>query len=172
MKATIRMPRIAAATAALVLAGAASAQSFSVDFSSSRLMGAGQAGLLIENIRIIEGASNTGYNVVFRLDPTTLQLIPESAAVSAGVAPSNCAAVNVNVYNAGVGTSARIRGASVTIGSRTTFTGSTGVAGFNGITEGTASVSVTAVGYSAGAQSATVTCTGTHTIEVGLQPVQ
>ena len=169
---TIRMPRLAVFAAGVTLACAAGAQSFSVDFSSSRLTGSGQAGLLIENIRVTEGTNNTGYNVVFRLEPTTLQLVPETIAVSAGVTPGNCAAVNVNVYNAAVGTSARIRGATVTIGSHTTYTSTTGVAGFNGITEGAALASVSATGYSAASQSATVTCTGTHTIEVGLTPVQ
>ena len=157
---------------ALAFCGGAAAQSFTVDFGTSRVIGSGQAALVIENIRINQAGQELGYNVVWRLDPVTLELVPESIAQYSGNGASNCAAVNVQVYNASVGTASRITGASVSVGSRSSFTSSTGIASFSGVTEGAASVLVTATGYSNGSQVANVTCAGTHTIEVGLTPVQ
>ncbi|MDB5873231.1 MAG: hypothetical protein JWQ07_2673 [Ramlibacter sp.] len=154
--------------AALRSARAAAQQPFSVDFGSSRLAGSGQNNLLVENVRVTQGGQEVGYNVVFRLDPLTLHLVPEVISQSAGVGASNCAAVNVIVYNTATGTTARIPGATVTIGSRSLVTGATGVAGFSGATEGAASVLVTAPGYASATQSASLSCTGTNAVEVGL----
>ena len=162
-----------AAVAAMLVGGSAAAQQgFTVDLGSSRLMGSGQNTLLIENIRVTQGGQQVGYNVVFKLDPVTLDLIPEVISQSAGVGASNCAAVTVTVYNAAVGTTSRLRSASVTIGSRTAVTGATGVASFAGATEGAASVLVTVTGYTSATSATTLSCTGTNTLSVGLTPVQ
>lgn len=162
-----------AALAALLVSGSAAAQQgFTVDLGSSRLMGAGQNALLIENIRVTQGGQQIGYNVVFKLDPVTLDLIPDVISQSAGVGASNCAAVVVTVFNAAVGTSSRLRNASVTVGSRTAVTGTTGVASFAGVTEGAASVLVTVAGYTSATSTATLSCTGTNTLSVGLTAAQ
>lgn len=154
------------ATALAVFAcGGAAAQGFTVDFGSSRASGSGPSNLLIENIRVTQGGQEVGYNVVFRLDPVTLELVPEVISQSAGVGASNCAAVNVTVSSAG---GARVRGAAVTIGTRMAYSGLTGVAGFSGATEGAASVLVTAAGYTSATQSATLSCVGTNAVEVVL----
>jgi hypothetical protein len=151
-------------------ANAVAQQGFAVDFGSSRLMGAGANKLLVENIRVTEGGQELGYNVLLRLDPVTLDLIPETISQSSGVGASNCAAVGVVVYDAAGGTSARVRGANVTIGNRSYVTSSTGVASFSGVTEGAGTVSVTASGYGAATQAATFSCAGTNTVEIGLTP--
>ena len=166
------MKRSVAAVAVLVCGSAAAQQGFTIDFGSSRLMGSGQDKLLIENIRVTQGGQQVGYNVLFRLDPLTLDFIPESVSQSAGVGASNCAAVTVTVHNAAVGTTSRIRAASVTIGSRSSLTGSTGSTSFAGATEGAASVLVTAAGYTPATQATSFSCTGTNTISVGLTPTQ
>ena len=166
-----RMKWLAALAAMMVGGSAAAQQGFTVDLGSSRLMGSGQ-NLLIENIRVTQGGQQVGYNVVFRLDPVTLDLIPEVISQSAGVGASNCAAVVVTVYNAAVGTTSRLRSASVTVGSRTAVTSTTGVASFAGATEGAASVLVTAAGYTSSTSTATLSCTGTNALSVGLTPAQ
>ena len=169
----VKTLRLLAMAVAVLLGGSAAAQqAFTVDLGSSRLMGSGQGSLLIENIRVTQGGQEVGYNVVFRLDPTTLDLIPEVISQSAGVGASNCAAVAVTVYNAALGNTSRIRSASVTIGSRAAVTGSTGMATFAGATEGAASVLVTAAGFSNANQAANFSCTGTNAVSVGLTPIQ
>ena len=163
---------LAMAMALLVGGSAAAQQAFTVDLGSSRLMGTSQNGLLIENIRVTQGGQQLGYNVVFRLDPLTLDLIPDVISQSAGVGASNCAAVAVTVFNAAIGNTSRIRTASVTIGSRTAVTSTSGTASFSGATEGAASVAVTATGYIPATQAATLSCTGTNSVSVGMTPVQ
>lgn len=163
---------LATALALLVGGSAVAQQAFTIDLGSSRLMGSGQSSLLVENIRVTQGGQQVGYNVVFRLDPLTLDLIPEVISQSAGVGASNCAAVTVTVFNLAIGSTSRIRSASVTIGSRAAVTGTTGVASFSGATEGAASVLVTASGFTTATQAATFSCTGTNAISVGLSPVQ
>jgi len=165
----MRLLRRLVGGAALVLGGSAVAQQgFTVDFGSSRLMGSAQTKLLIENIRVTEGGREIGYNVVLRLDPMTLELVPETIMQSAGVGASNCAAVAVTVYDAGSANSSRVGGASVTIGTRSQIANSTGVASFSGVTEGAGSIMVTATGYTAATQTASFTCTGTNAVEIGL----
>lgn len=154
--------------AALRSALRAAQPGFTVDFESSRLAGSGPNNLLIENVRVMQGGQELGYNVVFRLDPLTLDLVPTVISQSAGVGASNCAAVNVTTYNLATGTTARIPGATVMIGSRSAVTGAAGVAAFTGVTEGAASVLVTAPGYTSATQSASLSCAGTNAVEVGL----
>jgi hypothetical protein len=169
----VHMTKLLATAMALLLGGSAAAQqAFTVDLGSSRLMGTSQSGLLIENIRVTQGGQQLGYNVVFRLDPLTLDLVPDVISQSAGVGASNCAAVAVTVFNAAIGNTSRIRTASVTIGSRTAVTSTSGMANFSGATEGAASVVVTATGYTGATQAATLSCTGTNSVSVGLTPVQ
>ncbi len=159
---------LAACLATLVWGTAAAQQAFTVDFGSSRLAGSGPDKLLVENIRVTQGGQEVGYNVVFRLDPLTLDLVPDVISQSAGVGASNCAAVTVSVYDAAAGPTTRILGAAVTIGSRSVFTSSSGVATFSGVTEGAGSVLVTATGYPSSTQSASFSCTGTNAVGVGL----
>jgi hypothetical protein len=150
---------------AVFACGTAAAQGFAVDFDSSRASGSGRNGLLVENIRVTQNGQQVGYNVLFRLDPVTLELVPEVISQSAGVGASNCAAVSVTVSNAA---GARVRGAAVTIGSRTAYSGTTGVASFSGATEGAGSVLVTATGYASVTESATFSCAGTNAVPVSL----
>jgi hypothetical protein len=151
-------------------ASAVAQQGFAVDFGSSRMMGTDANKLLVENIRVTEGGQELGYNALLRLDPATLDLIPESIVQSSGVGASNCAAVGVVVYDAAAGTSSRVRGANVTIGARSFVTSTTGVASFSGVTEGPATVTVTSAGYATTSQAATFSCAGTNTVEIGLTP--
>jgi hypothetical protein len=163
---------LATGLAVLVCGTAIAQQAFTVDFGASRLVGTAQDKLLIENVRVTQGGQEAGFNVVFRLDPLTLDLVPEAISQSAGAGASNCAAVNVTVYSAAAGNTARIRGATVTIGSRSSLSGYTGVVSFNGVTEGAASVLVTAGGYASATRATNFSCTGTNAVEVGLPAIQ
>jgi hypothetical protein len=169
----IKTLRLLATASAVLLGGSAAAQqAFTIDLGSSRVSGSGAANLLVENIRVTQGGQQVGYNVLFKLDPATLDLIPEVISQSAGVGASNCAAVTVTVYNAALGSASTIRAASVTVGTRSAYTGTTGVANFTGATEGAASVLVTAAGFSNATQAANFSCTGTNAVSVGLTPIQ
>lgn len=163
---------LAIVLAGLVCGTAAAQQAFTIDFGGSRLAGSGQDTLLIENVRVMQGGQEVSYNVVFRLDPLTLELVPESIAQSAGAGASNCAAVNVTVYNAAAGNTARIGRATVTIGSRSSVTSPSGVVSFSGVTEGAGSVLVTATGYTSATQTTSFSCTGTNAIDLGLAATQ
>lgn len=172
--------KLAAGLAFVGLATSAMAQ-FTIDFSNARGTGTATDRMLIENIRVLIPVTNpfdptstttieNAYNVMFRFDPTTLHLIPFSIVQSGGTGASNCANVNVQVYNSVQGTSAPLSGATVMIGTRSASTNSLGVASFTGLAEATVSVSVSSNGFTAATQSATLSCASTNTITVALSP--
>jgi len=180
MKALTRIGKAVAATLAIALAGSALAQT-TIDFSNSRGSGITQDKVLIENIRVLvavpnpfnPGSSTTvesTYNVNFKFDPSTLHLVPESISQTGGTGATNCASAQIQVYNAVQGASAPLSGATVTIGTQTATTNSAGVATLSNLPSGVASVGVSASGYTAASQIATLSCTTGNTVTVALSP--
>lgn len=166
------------AVAALAIAAPSFAQTI-IDFSSSRGTGSATNKVLIENIRVVVPVPNpfdpassttatTTYNVTFQFDPTTLHLIP------AGIAPvdgsTNCAQVNVRVYDALLGQLGPIANAVVTLGTQTATTNSSGVASFSNATSGAASLAIAASNYTSATQSASLSCSEENTVAVALSP--
>ncbi len=141
--------------AALALAGLCSASwaQLTIDFSSSRGTGAAQDKVLMENIRVLTPIPNpfspgtfttseAVYNVVFRFDPTTLHLIPETVtptgssgggSTGGGSTTTGCANAEVQVYNSVRGAASPLVGATITAGTRTGTTNSSGVATLTGL---------------------------------------
>ncbi len=175
--------------AALSFAGLCSASwgQLTIDFSSSRGTGAAQDKVLMENIRVLTPVPNpfspgtfttqeAVYNVVFKFDPTTLHLIPESVTPTGnsggGSATTGCATADVQVFNSVRGAASPLVGATVAIGSRTGTTNSSGVASLTGVPAGLANVAVSATGYVSASQSATMDCTTgiTNNVAVALSP--
>jgi hypothetical protein len=170
------LKKMAAALGLLLFCGGAFAQ-LTIDFSSTTGSGIASDRVLIQNIRVLVPIPNpfnpgsfttqeTDYNVVFRFDPVSLHLIPETIAQTG--AGTGCANVNVQVYNAFTG--AVLSGATVSIGGHTATTNSSGVASFTSLTQGAASLSVTDTGFVSATQGATLVCTSTNVIAVALSP--
>lgn len=174
---------------ALALAGLCSAgwAQLTIDFASSRGTGAAQDKVLMENIRVLTPIPNpfspgtfttqeAVYNVVFKFDPTTLHLVPETITAtgsgSGGGTTTGCANADVRVLNSVRGSASPLVGATVTIGARTGTTNSAGIATITGVPAGLANVSVSATGYVTASQSATMDCTGgiTNNVAVALSP--
>jgi hypothetical protein len=179
-----KMTTLKRSVAALVIAGLSSAgwaQGVTIDFSSSRGTGTAQDRVLMENVRVLTPIANpfspgsfttteVSYNVIFRFDPVTLHLVPETITQSGGTGASTCANADVQVYNSVRGASAPLSGATVTIGSRTATTNSSGVASFTSLPTGVASIGVAASGYVSTTQAATLSCTATNNVAVALSP--
>jgi hypothetical protein len=170
------LKKVAAVLGLLLFCGGALAQ-LTIDFSSTTGSGISSDRVLIQNIRVLVPVPNpfspgsfttqeTDYNVVFRFDPASLHLIPDSIAQTG--AGTGCASVNVQVYNAYTG--ALLPGATVSIGGHTAATNSLGVASFTALTQGAASLSVTDTGFVSATQGATLVCTSTNVIAVALSP--
>lgn len=172
----------AAATAMLAagMCATASAQ-LNIDFSNARGIGTAPGKMLIENIKVLTPVTNpftgtsttveTGYNVIFDFDPASLHLIPSGITQSSGSGASSCATAAVQVYNSVLGASGGgLSGATVTIGTRSATTNSSGVATVTGLPEGVNSISVTSNGYVSATQSATLTCAASNTVAVAVSP--
>lgn len=153
-----------------------------IDFSSARGTGTGTDRVLVENIRMQIPVVNpfnptatttveTMYNVTFKFDYTTLHLVPEAITQTGGTGADTCATAQVQVYNAVQGVSAPLAGATITLGGQTVTTNSLGVATLTGLPSGMVSVGVTANGYVAASQTATLGCTtAANTVTVALSP--
>lgn len=173
----------AKAAAALLAAGVCTAVSaqLNIDFSNARGIGTAPGKMLIENIKVLTPVTNpftgtsttveTGYNVIFDFDPASLHLIPSGITQSSGSGASTCATAAVQVYNSVLGASGGgLSGATVTIGTRSATTNSSGVATVTGLPEGLNSISVTGNGYVSATQSATLSCASTNTVAVAVSP--
>jgi hypothetical protein len=169
------LKRAMAAFGLLMVCASAFAQ-LTIDFSSTTGSGIASDRVLIQNIRVLVPIPNpfspgtyttqeTDYNVVFKFDPVSLHLIPQTITQSGA---SGCAAVNVQVYNAFTG--ALLSGATVSIGGHTATTNSSGVASFTALTQGAASLTVSDTGFVSATQGATLVCTSTNVIAVALSP--
>ena len=174
--------------AALALAGLCSTSwaQLTIDFSSSRGTGAAQDKVLMENIRVLTpipnpfspGTFTTSealYNVVFKFDPVTLHLIPETVTPTGsggGSTASGCATAAVQVYNSVRGAASPLVGATVTSGSRSGTTNSSGVATLTGLPAGLVNLAVSASGYTSASQTASMDCTSgiTNNVAVALSP--
>lgn len=177
---TRRFVRLSGVAAAL-MATQVGAAGYTIDFSNSRGTGTSTDDVLVENIRVLipipnpfdpssSTTSTATYNVNFRFDPATLHLVPYS--IRAG-GSGGCAGANIQVYNALLGVSGPIAGASVTIGTQTVATNSAGVASFTNLPEGNVSVSVSAPNYTAATQTASLVCgttTGVNRTTLALSP--
>lgn len=173
--------KFAATTLALMMFGGVQAQTV-IDFSSARGTGTGTDRVLVENIRMQIPVVNpfnpsatttveTMYNVTFKFDYTTLHLVPEAITQTGGSGTNNCATAQVQVYNAVQGVSAPLSGATITLGGQTVTTNSLGVATLTGLPSGAVSVGVTANGYVAASQTATLGCTtAANTVTIALSP--
>jgi len=168
--------KLAAALFATVGIGSAAAQ-FTVDFTSSQGTGTAQDKVLIENIRVYVPVENpfqpgtfttstSEYNVLFRFDPATLHLIPETLIQAGG--SNNCAPATINVQNSLNGSA--ISGATVLVGTQAGTTDSSGNASFTALPQGLVSVQVIASGYTTASRSATLNCLGSTTVQVALSP--
>lgn len=175
------LPKAAVTLLAAGLCAAASAQ-LNIDFSSARGVGTAPGKVLIENIKVLTPVTNpftgtsttveTGYNVTFDFDPTTLHLVPSGITQSSGSGASACATASVQVYNSVLGAvGGGLNGATVTIGTRSVATDSSGVAAFTGLPEGVNSISVAGNGYVSATQSANLSCAvPTNTVAVAVSP--
>lgn len=157
------------------------AQGAIVDLSSSRGVGVNQQDVLVENVRVLVPVPNplqpgttttveSNYNVVFRLDPTTLHLVPQGIQQTAGEGVVNCAEAQVTVFDALRGAAQPLPNASVTIGNRTATTDSLGVANFTGLAQGFFGVSAAAAGYGTSGQIALFQCNTPNQLAVALSP--
>jgi len=172
--------QMAVAAAMLGLCASASAQ-LNIDFSNARGIGTAPGKMLIENIKVLTPVTNpftgtsttveTGYNVIFDFDPASLHLIPSGITQASGSGASSCASASVQVYNAVLGASGGgLSGATVTIGTRSVTTNSTGVAAFTGLPEGVNSIAVTNNGYVSAIQSASLSCATSNNVAVAVSP--
>ncbi|HSH88900.1 MAG TPA: carboxypeptidase regulatory-like domain-containing protein [Ramlibacter sp.] len=139
----------------------ASAQ-IAIDFSGSSGTGIATDKVLINNIHVT-GSTTGDYNVIFQFDPASFHLIP--------VAVAGCAAASVQVYNAVLGSSSPIVGATVSVGGQTSTTNASGIATFSGLSAGTNSVSVTAPNFTPTAQQTLLACNA-NTVTVAMSPAQ
>jgi hypothetical protein len=166
---------------ALLIAAANAVTAQTIDFSNARGTGTSPDRVLIENIRLLVPVPNpfnpgttttveTIYSVTFRFDPSILHLIPETLSQTGGTGATNCANAQVQVYNAVQGVVYPLVGASVVIGGQTATTNSSGIATLSNLPAGAASVAVTASGYVATSQIATLGCTSTNTVTIALSP--
>jgi hypothetical protein len=161
----------------LCAAGASFAQ-LTIDFSSTRGSGVASNQVLIENVRAFVPVPNpfTGgtttqeadYNVIFQFDPATLHLVPVGITAIGGT--SNCANLQVLVYNAVTGASAPVVGALVSVGGRTVATNAQGVAAFTGLPAGPVAVAVAATNFNSTSQVTALGCTGSNGVGVALSP--
>jgi hypothetical protein len=157
------------------------AQGAMVDLSSSRGVGVNQQDVLMENVRVLvpvpnpmqPGTSTTvesNYNVLFRLDPATLHLVPQGIQQTAGDGVVNCAQAQVTVFDSLRGSAQPLPNASVTIGTRTATTNAQGVATFTGLPQGFFGVSAAAAEYVTSSQIALLQCTTPNQLAVALSP--
>lgn len=180
MKTTIAWKRLLASFS-VGLCASVWGQGITIDFSSSRGTGTAQDKVLIENIRVLTPIINpfspgtyttqeSNYNVVFKFDPATLHLIPDTITQSGGTGANNCATAEVRVYNSVSGAASPLTGATVTIGTRTTTTNSSGIATLTSLPQGVASVGITATGFVSTTQAATFGCTATNSVAIAVSP--
>jgi len=149
---------------------------YTIDLSSSRGSGISTTDVSLENIRVsvpvpnpfAPGTTTTNtatYTVTFRLDPTTLHLVPVQVGADTG-----CAAVTVTVTNAVLGQNSPISGATVTISGQTATTNAQGVATFTGRPSGAITISSVASGYVVTSQPAILSCTTANNVSVSMSP--
>ena len=176
---TRRLRRLVSAAAGSAVCLAAQAQTFSVDLSDVRGTGLGQGRVLIENIRLLQSTPNPAapgtttsiestYNVTFRLDPTTLQLVADGLTPTGGV--NDCAAANVTVFDAVRGQTAPLSGVLVTVGRQIRTTNASGVAAFTQLPSGPVSVYVSVNGYTPAVRTVQLACTAPTPVAMSLSP--
>ncbi|MES2939764.1 MAG: hypothetical protein V4864_18930 [Pseudomonadota bacterium] len=165
--------------AGLLMLGAASASfaQLTIDFSSTRGSGVASNQVLIENVRAFVPVPNpfggtttqqADYNVIFQFDPASLHLVPVGITPIGGT--SNCANLQVLVYNAVTGASAPVAGALVSVAGRTAPTNAQGVASFTALPAGPVAVAVAAANFNTTSQVAALGCTSTNGVGVALSP--
>lgn len=166
-------------TACALMCGAAQAQTYSVDLSDVRGTGLGQGRVLIENIRLLQSTPNpaapgtstaveTTYNVTFRLDPATLQLVADGVTPTG--AANDCASASVTVFDAVRGQNAPLAGVLVTMGRQIRTTSATGVANFTQLPPGPVSVYVSVSGYTPAVRTVQLACTAPTPVAMALSP--
>jgi hypothetical protein len=172
--------RIRQATAGLLMLCAASASvaQLTIDFSSTRGSGVAPNQVLIENVRAFVPIPNpfggtttqqADYNVIFQFDPATLHLVPVGIT-PIGANGTNCANLQILVYNAVTGASSPVQGALVTVAGRTASTNAQGVATFTSLPAGPTSVAVAATNYNSTSQVTALGCTSSNGVGVALSP--
>ncbi len=174
-----------AALAALTLLAGAAAQAQSnvpvIDMSSVRGTGTSQSDVLMENVRLMVPVANpfqpgtsttveTGYNVTFRLDPTSLHLVPVGLAQTGGEGAQLCATANVTVFDAVRGAVAPLANASVTLGNQTLQTNAQGQVTFTRLPASLFSVSAVVGNYVPASQAAMLSCAAPANIAIALSP--
>ena len=175
----LRRWRVLLLATGAVLCMAAQAQTFSVDLSDVRGTGLGQGRVLIENIRLLQSTPNpaapgtntsveTTYNVTFRLDPATLQLVADGLTPTGGV--NDCAAASVSVFDAVRGQNAPLAGVLVTVGRQIRATDTNGVANFTQLPSGPVSVYVSVSGYTPAVRTVQLACTAPTAVAMSLSP--
>lgn len=173
--------RTAIATATAFVALGAAAQAPVIDFSSVRGAGTSQSDVLIENIRLMVPVPNpfqpgstttveTNYNVVFRLDPATLTLVPVGLDQTGGDGTAACASANVQVYDALRGAGAPLANVSVTLGRHTVQTNAQGVASFSGLPPSLYAVTAVAPSHVPANRTSVLTCGAPANIALALSP--
>ncbi|OYU46548.1 MAG: hypothetical protein CFE44_01510 [Burkholderiales bacterium PBB4] len=161
------------------MCAAAHSQTFSVDLSDVRGTGLGQGRILIENIRLRQSTPNpaapgtntaleTTYNVTFRLDPATLQLVADGLTPTGG--SNDCAAASVSVFDAVRGQNAPLAGVLVTVGRQIRATDALGVASFTQLPPGPVSVYVSVGGYMPAVRTVQLACTAPTAVAMSLSP--
>lgn len=179
MTKTLRRCTALFCAASALLCVAAHAQTYTVDLSDVRGTGLGQGRVLIENIRLLQSTPNpaapgtataveTTYNVTFRLDPATLQLVADGLTPTGGA--NDCAATSVTVYDAIRGQSAPLSNVLVTVGRQIRATDATGVANFTQLPSGPVSVYVSVSGYTPAVRTVQLACSAPTPVAMALSP--
>lgn len=175
---------IAVAIAAIGTSGVG-AQSTTIDFSGSTCYGMSESKVMVQNIRVLVPITNPfdpssttvisyAYNVPFDFNSSTLHLVPNLTGAAqtddgSGSSSTNCATVQVRVADAYTGNA--ISGATVSIGSQTATTNTSGVATLSSVTAGVGQVSASASNYSSASQATSLlTCSATNDVSVALSP--
>lgn len=156
-----------------------------IDFSNATCYGMSSSEIMVQGIRVMIPISNPfdpssttvlnySYNVPFTFNESTLHLVPSLSGATqtdngSGTSTSNCASLNVQVANAYTGSP--ISGATVTVGSHSATTDSTGTASLTGLTAGSGQVSVSASNFVTASQTVSnLSCSAASTASVALSP--
>lgn len=174
---------LAMALGAALAAGGGLAQaqsSIEIDFSSTTGYGLDTDLINIENIRVDIVVTNpfdptrptissNDYTVPFRFDSSTLHLVPDlGATVDESDTTTACASLSLNITDAYTGSV--VSGASVSVGSNSDLSDSSGGANFTGLREGSVQVEVVADGYNSTQQVVDLSCADPTDIGIALNP--
>jgi hypothetical protein len=180
----IKKPAAGLLAAGLLSLALQSGAATTIDFTNATCYGMSTSQVMVQNISVLIPITNPfdpssttvlnySYNVPFTLDSTTLHLVPNVSGATqtggSGGSVNNCASLDVRVADAYTGYP--ISGATVTVGSSSATTDSSGVANLSSLTAGSGQVTVSASNYVSASQTVTsLSCSAESTASVALSP--